>query len=647
MLIRCLAAQSQNSVLDSLRIELNHSEPESIQRATALGNLADFYAFLQFDSSIYYSSKTFELSGKLNFLYGKYLGYMSDFHRMNCQGNFPKALDAALNLQRIAEQLKKDSPWVGPYASYFPGVLYRAMEDWPNAIDKFKEAIELQKKIGPIADTYADYSLLALIMLRTGRMDSALNFAQIGYDLSNQSTRYQQFDMVSTAALGDVHLALNHVDSAELLFRRAVEQSRQYDNDYFEARNYNSLALLFARTNSRDSSLLYAHKALQLCLTHNYTEFTQVASKILADTYDKEKKADSALKYLRIMLAAKDSLFSQAKVRQFQQETFTEIQRLERTQNRLRIYGLSAAMFLFLLLAFIMFRSARQRKKAAARIEKAYQELKATQAQLIHSEKMASLGELTAGIAHEIQNPLNFVNNFSEVNAELIQELNSDLSKEQLSPNGREAIEKLVDDLATNSAKIVHHGKRADGIVKSMMQHARAQGGQKELTDLNNLASEWLQLCFHGMRSKEKGFQCEVKTDLDPNLSKCNVDPQNIGRVLMNLYNNAFYAVNQMQHSIKPEDNGSYKPEVLVRTQKIQMPSGNQSVQIVVKDNGNGIPKQNIDKIFQPFFTTKPTGQGTGLGLSLAYDIIKAHGGEIKVESTEGEGSQFVIQLHI
>ena len=653
LLISSLTVQSQPSVLDGLRVEVNRSKPVSVERAAALGNLADFYAFLQFDSCIYYSSKTIELSTQLNFLYGMYLGYISAFHGMNCQGNFPKALEAALNLQRISDQLKKDSPWVVPYASYFPGVLYRAMEDWPNAIDKFKESIELQKKIGSIADAYASFAQLAYIMARQGKIDSALYFAQMGYDLGTKTTRYQQFVMLSTTALGSIHVTLNHLDTAELLFRHAIDQSRQFDNAYFEAQNYNSLATLFAKTNARDSSIRYAHKALQLCLAHHYTEFTQTASRILAAAYDKENKADSSLKYTRIMLAAKDSLFSQAKVRQFQQAAFNDSQRLEqlkvekeRYQSRLEIFGLSTAMLLFLLLAYIMFRSARQRKRAAARIEKAYEELKATQAQLIHSEKMASLGELTAGIAHEIQNPLNFVNNFSEVNSELIQELNSDLGNEHLSTTGRKAIEKLLEDLATNSAKILHHGKRADGIVKSMMQHATAQAGQKEPTDINILASEWLQLCFHGMRSKEKDFRCEVKTDFDPTLSKCNIDPQNIGRVLMNLYNNAFYAVNQRQHAKKPEDNGSYKPEVQVRTKKIQMSSGSSSVEILVNDNGIGIPRQNIDKIFQPFFTTKPTGQGTGLGLSLSYDIItKEHGGTLGVQSQEGVGAEFIIQL--
>ncbi len=264
-------------------------------------------------------------------------------------------------------------------------------------------------------------------------------------------------------------------------------------------------------------------------------------------------------------------------------------------------------------------------------------ELKAAQLQLIQSEKLASLGELTAGIAHEIQNPLNFVNNFSEVNTELI----DDLKAERLKPKA-ERDEKLEDDLLNdikaNEEKIIHHGKRADSIVKGMLQHSRKSSGQKEPTDINVLCEEYLRLSYHGLRAKDKSFNANFETNLDEDIGKINIIPQDIGRVLLNLFNNAFYAVNERIAS----NRNSYKPTVLVSTKK----SENQ-VTITVSDNGNGIPQKILDKIFQPFFTTKPTGEGTGLGLSLSYDIIKAHGGEIKVNSIEGKGTEFIIQLPI
>ncbi len=305
------------------------------------------------------------------------------------------------------------------------------------------------------------------------------------------------------------------------------------------------------------------------------------------------------------------------------------------------VYGL-----LLIALAIVIYRYQRQRvirierEKAqkkeleqAKEIEMAYHELKTTQQQLIQSEKMASLGELTAGIAHEIQNPLNFVNNFSEVNKELLIEVNDELDK----GNINEA-KTITRDLIENEEKIIHHGKRADAIVKGMLQHSRASTGKKEPTDINVLADEYLRLSHHGLRAKDKTFNAEIKTDFDTSIGKINLIPQDIGRVLLNLYNNAFYAVQEK----KTEKGEGYEPTVSVSTKRL-----NDKIEIKVKDNGNGIPQKVVDKIFQPFFTTKPTGQGTGLGLSLSYDIIKAHGGEIKVETKEVEGAKFIIELPI
>jgi len=273
--------------------------------------------------------------------------------------------------------------------------------------------------------------------------------------------------------------------------------------------------------------------------------------------------------------------------------------------------------------------------RQTAEIRTTLDNLKSTQAQLIQSEKMASLGELTAGIAHEIQNPLNFVNNFSEVNKELIEELKSEKSKVK-SERDDKLEDQLLNDIEQNLEKINHHGKRADSIVKGMLQHSRTTSGQKELADINALCDEYLRLAYHGLRAKDKGFNADLKTDFDESVGKINIVPQDIGRVLLNLFNNAFYAVSEKQ---KTEDE-KFEPCVSVQTKKI-----NEKIEIIVMDNGNGIPKNVVDKVFQPFFTTKPAGRGTGLGLSLAYDIIKAQGGEIKVETKEGERSEFIVQL--
>ncbi len=272
-------------------------------------------------------------------------------------------------------------------------------------------------------------------------------------------------------------------------------------------------------------------------------------------------------------------------------------------------------------------------KEEKKRAEDALSNLKSTQDQLVHAEKMASLGELTAGIAHEIQNPLNFVNNFSEVNTELIEELKDELKSGKL-----EELIAIIDDIAGNEEKIKHHGKRAEAIVKGMLQHSRTTATEKELTDINELADEFLRLAYHGLRAKDKSFNADFKLELDEALPRINVIPADIGRVLLNLINNAFYAVSEAS----AKKGSDYKPNVTVSTKKLDG-----KIEIRVKDNGKGIPEEIKDKIFQPFFTTKPTGEGTGLGLSLSYDIVtKGHGGELIVMSEKEKGSEFIIRLN-
>jgi len=285
-------------------------------------------------------------------------------------------------------------------------------------------------------------------------------------------------------------------------------------------------------------------------------------------------------------------------------------------------------------------RSRTRELEQAKEIQKAYTELKATQSQLIQSEKMASLGELTAGIAHEIQNPLNFVNNFSEVNTELIDELKGERQKAE-SERDLQLEDGLLHDISTNLEKILHHGKRADAIVKGMLQHSRTSSGQKEPTDINALADEYLRLAYHGLRAKDKSFNATLKTDFDESIVKINIIPQDIGRVILNLITNAFYALAPPPPAggIKNHPHAS-NPTVWVSTKKL-----GEEVHISIRDNGPGIPVKVLDKIFQPFFTTKPPGEGTGLGLSMSYDIVKAHGGELKVETKEGEGTEFTIIL--
>jgi signal transduction histidine kinase len=395
----------------------------------------------------------------------------------------------------------------------------------------------------------------------------------------------------------------------------------------------------------------------------------------LAEIYGKSSDYKNAFNYQKLFTTLKDTLYNAEMDKRIQTMTLNfdlqkkqaqvdllekdKLQKVQESRNQqLLIFSISGALISAIILSLVLYRNNQNKQKSNAmlkiqkeEIQHTLEKLKSTQSQLIQSEKMASLGELTAGIAHEIQNPLNFVNNFSELSKELIGEMN-----DELAVGNWQLAKEIAGNIEQNLEKINHHGKRASDIVKGMLQHSRTSSGQKEPTDINALADEYLRLAYHGLLAKDKslsdgqaGFKAEFKTDFDPTLPKINVIPQDIGRVLLNLINNAFYAVKAPlppQVGLK-NDQIEFRPTVTVSTTSSKSPSGDLGVRISVKDNGPGIPSHIVDKIFQPFFTTKPAGQGTGLGLSLAYDIVKAHGGELKVETREGVGSEFIIQIPI
>jgi two-component system, NtrC family, sensor kinase len=431
---------------------------------------------------------------------------------------------------------------------------------------------------------------------------------------------YKDFDIGSVgdtySRLGKAYTELHNFPEAKKYFQLAV----QTGNDIVGADNLKTAYEGFSKLDSLEGNYADAYKHYKLFITYRDSVFNEKNTKKIVQSqmqYDFDKKEATAK-------AAQDIKDAETK-------------RIK-NQQYFAIGALGIVVLAVIIIALIQFRNNKQKQKANNLITKQKQqveatltELKSTQSQLIQSEKMASLGELTAGIAHEIQNPLNFVNNFSEVNKELIEEL----KQEAKSGNNNEVIA-IANDISANEEKINHHGKRADAIVKGMLQHSRSSSGVKESTDINTLADEYLRLAYHGLRAKDKDFNAEIETDFDNLIGKINIIPQDIGRVLLNLYNNAFYAVNEK----KKTADANYEPTVSVVTKK----SGNQ-ISITVKDNGNGISQKVVGKIFQPFFTTKPTGQGTGLGLSLSYDIIKAHGGEIRVNTSEGEFTEFIIQL--
>ena len=541
---------------------------------------------------------------------------------------------------------------------------YAISGEWVKATINVNEAIPLCEKYNPGTMVYM-CNIMVIILATKGDNEQALQWAQKATRIPDFSALTEVGKWPTFMQIGMINETLNRLDSAKLygdiilgyikkypliepglkrdsytllgnitLKQKQYQQAIQY---YRLAANNTGLATVYHTIQQSDSAIFYGLKGLKDGQVQNIPGTIQAASKILATELRKSNPEESN-KYLHIYVDSKDSLYNAGKLKQLEelrlngQKNEYELKIMNTaSRNRLMLSSLFIILASLAILILLIWRNNRFKQKANQKLEASFNNLKSTQSQLIQSEKMASLGELTAGIAHEIQNPLNFVNNFSEVNKELIDEMQQELKAGKID----DAIE-ISNDIKANEEKINHHGKRADAIVKGMLQHSRSSSGVKEPTDINALADEYLRLAYHGLRAKDKSFNATMKTDFDETIGNVNIIPQDIGRVILNLITNAFYVVDEKK---KQQPNG-YEATVSVTTKKIS-----DKVSIFVKDNGNGIPQKVLDKIFQPFFTTKPTGQGTGLGLSLSYDIIKAHGGELKVETKEGEGATFIVQL--
>ena len=439
-------------------------------------------------------------------------------------------------------------------------------------------------------------------------------------------------------------------------YRQAFFLYRKLNGYPYLAYVETQLSRVFSILKNNDSAVFYAALALDLTTKYNLKkEKIDVYETLFNNAYESGDYKKAVI-YRLIYDSLQDNMnrdemsrnVERSRMREEQKKKDIQLQaeqeKKDAVAKRKRNLQLVIVIFTLVVAAFLFWNN-RQKQKAKEKIEMAYTQLQSAQAQLIQSEKMASLGQVTAGIAHEIQNPLNFVNNFSEVNGELISELKGELASDSYRNGNSQNVMDIIDDINQNLTKINHHGKRADAIVKGMLEHSRQGTGQKQLTDINALADEYLKLAYHGLRAKDKdpiaiGFNSTMKTDFDKSIGKVKIVAQDMGRVLLNLYNNAFYAVKEKMAESRKLPGASFEPVVMVTTKK----EGNKII-ITVTDNGNGIPQSIVDKIFQPFFTTKPTGQGTGLGLSLSYDIVKAHGGEILVKTKVGEGSMFIIQI--
>ena len=644
---------------DSLHSELQQAKTDSA-RYLLYSRLYSFYEESQRDSAFYYAQQSLRIAQQNDQHTATAIALNRKAYQLMNAGKYAASYQCILESYALLDSYpdEKNIWMLAPMASseqdhaisrsfahHMMGILMYRTNNRPEAINFYRLGKQFAQAAGsPFRIIIADMNI-GLMHYLDGQLDSALVYEQRAEDLASTSgiKRYVAF---VKSAIGDIYLQQGDTARALQYYYDGVDKALEANNSSSLIRNYFRLNKYYLDVGQADSALRYAILEMDVFRTLNPVvgiEFNLgIAYEQLYKSYLLKDNIDSILHYAGLALITKDSIAQDriANLAEFQNLSFGEQNRLrdeakekERHQNKIQTYALLSGLMLFSVIALLLYRNNRQKHKAKTEIEKAFHDLKATQQQLIHTEKMASLGELTAGIAHEIQNPLNFVNNFSEVNTELIEELNAELATGNL-----QLAKEIGNNIKENEEKIIFHGKRADAIVKGMLQHSRASSGQKEPTDINALTDEYLRLAYHGLRAKDKSFNASINTNFDTGIGLINIVPQEIGRVILNLITNAFYVVSEKR---KASQNG-YDPSVTVSTKKIA-----DKIQLSVRDNGNGIPPDVLDKIFQPFFTTKPTGQGTGLGLSLSYDIIKAHGGELKVETKEGKGSEFIIQLPV
>ena len=645
---------------DSLKRSLQTEKNDTLKMA-AYRSLGFYYQDFIADSGLYFHEKQLALSKKLKMNLWQADAYSQAGYCLATIGDLMKSYEYHSESMKMAADEKNEAdnwrPWTFSNSKnshearisilgmnyQMMGNLWGALGEKEKQRSYYEEAVKLGESINNGKMVYLGLSSISGVL----PPDSAIMFTAKALNYA-EATGFRRTGN-SLTRLAGAYAQKGNWDSAFIFAHKsiAINQADNYLRSLVSS--YYGVSLLFGRLNNKDSSLFYANKTLEAARTTGLPGSLLTAYQTLSVANKLNNIIDSAFKYEQLSNKLNDSLKKAriAILTNYQKFAFNEQLRLKKLDeektayaNKMNMLGLIGLLSGILVVVIFLYRNNRQKQKANKVLETTLSNLKSTQSQLVQSEKMASLGELTAGIAHEIQNPLNFVNNFSEVSVELIKEMVDEVDK----GNSGE-VKEIAADLVQNLEKINHHGKRADAIVKGMLQHSRSSNGQKEPTDINALADEYLRLAYHGLRAKDKSFNATLKTDYDERIDKINIVPQDIGRVILNLITNAFYVVDEKKKSGIP----GYEPTVSVSTMLSPL-SGRGvggEVSISVKDNGNGIPQTVMDKIFQPFFTTKPTGLGTGLGLSLSYDIVKAHGGELKAETKQGEFAEFVITLPV
>ena len=647
-------------VKDSLENLIKYM-PGDTNRVNSLIILSNIYTILNPDLAKKYAHEGLDLALQLKYFKGQIIGYSSLSFLYSITGEWANGIDAAFKGLQVAQGYDTRSSL---FAINNLATGFQKQKDFKKALEWSKRSVDLvlQHKISPEIEQWPSYFLHGINYAELGVLDSALLFAQIAQEIAQKGEGFM-VSGYSAELIGNTYSKLKMYDSAITYLKSAKGIMITLNNQFGLQEINRDLAQTYFKMEQPDSAEYYARTAFTNAIQMNNPLVVQDVSLILSQLYEKSD-IPKAFDYLKIYNRIKDSLSTSDKNQQVQQAEMNEQKKqadLEAAQlkarNQIKQNALLGSLTTLLLIALILWYNNRRKQKTNELLKKQKQEiedqrdqLKATQDQLVQSEKMASLGELTAGIAHEIQNPLNFVNNFSEVNTELLTELEDELKEHPSTPLPVENVLLLLKDIKDNEQKINYHGRRADSIVKGMLQHSRKGAGIKEPTDINALCDEYLRLAYHGYKAKDKTFNADFETHFDPLLPKVNVVTQDFGRVVLNIINNAFYALTDQDPGLT-----SNKPKVTVST-KYYGNSGTRAhtklkgpyAQINISDNGPGIPPELKDKIFQPFFTTKPSGSGTGLGLSLAYEIVtNGHGGELILESEAGKGSAFIIRIPI
>ncbi|HVG41938.1 MAG TPA: ATP-binding protein [Chitinophagaceae bacterium] len=642
---------AQNNT-DSLHRLLKEEKRDTV-KIKLLSLIAKSIMFSKPDSARYYAEQGLKISRAIANKKGEAQALTIIGNTYSFTSNYPKAYETYLQALKIYEE-RNDLLGIGATYNNI-ALIYDDQENIRRALDNYLITTSIFDKLKKQdKKSYNEFKIdnFYVIVLnnigndyeKINKLDSALMYQNKAYDLAVAIDDKNNMGTV-LSTLANIHTKMKKYELALNEYVTSINYSKQFVDYQTIADSYFGIAIVYQKENKIDSALFHAQNSYIYATESSYLNGQQKATMLLSNIYNSINKIDSAFKYYKIGESLKDSITNNDITRQLQQLSFNEQLRqqeisAEREQynSKLKMYALAGILIILVVLAGALLRNNMHKQKAnrvlqvqKEKTEKALNELKSAQTKLIQSEKMASLGELTAGIAHEIQNPLNFVNNFSEVNADLIDEM-----KEEIKEGNTEQVLELAEMMKENNLKVTEHGKRADAIVKGMLEHSR-NSGRMEPTDINALTMEYLGLSYHGLRAKDKTFNASIHTDYDETIGKAIVNPQYIGRVLLNLLNNAFYSISEKKKSV----NGDYEPSVYISTKKV-----NDKIQIRIKDNGLGIPQVILDKIYQPFFTTKPTGKGTGLGLSLSYDIItKDHGGDLKVNTKEGEFAEFIITL--